>query len=293
MPTADETLPQKPVSGVTEFVDDALLQMKVKFPEATEFEMYSFLQRNNNDPEKAARSYLNSLRWRRHYDPPTIAEVCPHLRCRPGAAAPDGCIFLLERKGQDCARDKMGRPIIVMMGMMYGNEWELHRQLEYVLNRLSKYSNPNGLHNACTVWDARARTGAFKTFRSPDETYLTMVKHEEKYYPGFLQGYVLLCHVPDLIATLFYLANPFLPEYIKKSFFVSLDYSILNSYISNENMWTDWGGDFTFSLDEYITWRAVSIIYVCSHPHFSSIKILIFSGGRECDSSTGRSCQYI
>ena len=99
------------------------------FPSAPPEELLAYLKSYNFDLERSKLVYTNSLRWRKSYKYPTIAEIAPFLRSRPQAGGPDGGVFLLESRGMsDCARDREGRPILVSIGLVHGSKWEMHRQ---------------------------------------------------------------------------------------------------------------------------------------------------------------------
>ena len=45
----------------------------------------------------------------------------------------------------DCARDKLGRPVVVSIGMLHGSAKEMQAQMVYATNRALLYARPGEL----------------------------------------------------------------------------------------------------------------------------------------------------
>ena len=132
-------------------------------------ELLGYLKVREFDQSQAQTQYESTIRWRAQNPAPKINEIAPFLRSAKDAEGPDGCIFLLERKGEDCARDILGRPVIVSIGMLHGSALEMQRQMIYALSRAKLYFQPGKLQNTCTVIEVVPKKGTTATFRFPDK----------------------------------------------------------------------------------------------------------------------------
>jgi len=132
-------------------------------------ELLGYLKVRSFDVTQAKTQFDSTLRWMSMNPAPKIHEVAPFLRRARDCEGPDGAIFLLERKGADCVRDTLGRPVIVSVGMLHGSALEMQRQMVYALNRAKAYMLPGKLHASCTVIEVVPRKGANTTFRFPDK----------------------------------------------------------------------------------------------------------------------------
>ena len=108
----------------------ALTSLRRQFRDMPPGEILGFLNYQNFDEIKARSQIKESLSWQESIEPVTIADVAPFMRSAPDAKGPDGCMFVLEGPGW-CAKDNLGRPIIVSIGMMHGTQDDLKRQIMY------------------------------------------------------------------------------------------------------------------------------------------------------------------
>lgn len=204
-----------------------------------------------------AKSQLDStLRWRSIYPAPKIHEIAPFLRSDEGCEGPDGAVFLLEKKGTDCVRDMLGRPVLVSIGMLHGSALEMQRQMVYALNRAREYYLPGKLQSTCTIIEVEPRKGAITTFRFPDKETKSLMDLQKQHFPGTLSSTTYFCGIPSVITWAFKLCKPFMDPEAYANMVLKPDYSHLPLHLAKEDMLRQWGGELTFSLDEYISWRA-------------------------------------
>ena len=83
------------------------------------------------------------------------------MLCPEGSEGPDGCIFLLEDMKGGCARDKLGRPIIVSIGSLHGSSLEMQKQMVYAFSRAKKYYKEGTIPSHFTVVDIIPPKGTF------------------------------------------------------------------------------------------------------------------------------------
>ncbi len=226
-------------------------------------ELLGVLKIRQFDKMAAKNQYQSTLNWRKQNPEPNISEVQAFLRPAPDCDGPDGCVFLLEKKGivdengnPDCCRDLLGRPILVSIGMLHGNELEMQRQMIYALNRAREFTKPDMLHSTCTVIEVAPRKGANVTFRFPDKETKGLMELQKQHYPGTLSSTTHFCGIPKMITWAFALCKPFMDKEAYDNMMLKPDYSHLPKYIKKENMLKQWGGEMEFDFHEYIQWRA-------------------------------------
>jgi len=222
-----------------------------EYPESRPEILLGFLKHRNFDLQQAMSQYATYLNFIEKTSLPTINLISKFIRepC-------DGGIFLLEKKGQDCARDKQGRPIIVSIGMLYGSDLEMQQQLTYALNRAQTYGQHGKIMANCTVIEVFPRKGANTTFRFPDNKIRALMDHQKQYFPGSLSSVSHFCGVPSYVEWAFVLTKPFMDAETYNNMILKADFSHLKDYVTPENMLEQWGGTYSFCIDEYIHWRA-------------------------------------
>ena len=131
-----------------------------EYPTAKVEELWGFLKYREYSMPQAMVQYASYLNFREKTEPPKINQIAPFLR-----NPIDGGIFLLERKGVDCCRDRQGRPIIACIGILHGSVYEMQLQMTYALSRAQLYGCPNKLQCHCSVIEVVPRSGSIATFR--------------------------------------------------------------------------------------------------------------------------------
>lgn len=164
--------------------------------------------------------------------------------------------MLLEDGKGNCARDKMGRPVLVQVGMMHGNRYEHQLQALYTNRRVSEYIQPDRFPEVTLVMECQPRKGAIGTFRFPDENTKALINMQREHYPGGLNSKSHFCGIPSVAVWAFHLVKPFMPKEVFENIELRADFKHLPNYISKENMLVEWGGSFKFDFNEYIKWRA-------------------------------------
>lgn len=227
------------------------------FPSVSKEELLGYLKFRNFDLRKAEFQIKNTLHWRKTVPAPSILDIVPFLRVSPGAEGPDGAMVLLEDGKGNCARDKLGRPIIVMFGMLYGSHIEMQNQLIYCSNRVAKYCQDGCMMNSTfIILEVKARKGAHDTFRFPDKKTRIMMEIQKEHFPGSLTSSTHFCGVPQAFTWAFSLTKPFMDEEAYNNMNLSPNFNHLSKFISNENLLKEYGGELEFSIEKYIRWRA-------------------------------------
>ena len=116
-------------------------------------EVIGVLRYRDFDVTKAYAQYKSTIGWSSTFPAVSIADVAPFMLCPEGSAGPDGCLFLLEDMKGGCARDKLGRPVVVSMGSLHGSPMEMQKQMVYVFNRAKKYYKEGTIPSHFTVVD--------------------------------------------------------------------------------------------------------------------------------------------
>lgn len=213
----------------------------------------------------AATAIIKAATWKEEHVI-TIADIASFLRTPSlDAAYPDGCIVCLEDMQGDCARDKQGRPILVAIGMPYGNTaQEVILQAAYAWNRARLYTRQDNNMECCVVMEASPREerashrGYQKTFRFPDGPSRELFDFLKANYPLSQFSQVHFCGLPRIVTSFFPLAKPFMSKESYERIHMNANFKPLAKEIGEENMLSIWNknGTFQFDLDKYIEWRA-------------------------------------
>lgn len=223
-------------------------------------ELLAFLFACNMDVTKAsaklrgAKSKMDSL------GPVTIADVAPfHRAPSKDRKLPDGCLVLLEDMKGGVARDVLGRPIMLSVGMQHGTVEETLKQYLYVTQRAMQYALPNVPPGAaCIVIDiVPQEKGAPVSFRFPDKDVRQIFDLQERCFPGALFSSSHFCGLPRFVTWTFRLVKPFMRAETYEAMVLKSSFSHLPThYIEREQMLPRWGGTRQFDIDEYVEWRA-------------------------------------
>lgn len=240
-------------------------ELKSRSPESSEdyseLELDSYLKFQRSIPA-AAKALLASRKWKRE-NPVTIKHVAQFIRAPEGKTTPPGCLVCLEDGKGDVARDTEGRPIICMIGMVYGTEQELKQQIAYALRRAAKYRlphhRPDEVHFITEV--SSRETGSLgQTFRFPDAAVRSLFDFMKAYYPGSQFSIVQMCGLPSFIVHFFKMLKPFVSEEIFGRLKLKPSFKHLkkDGYVAPDSLLPNWDkeGTFRFDLDEYVEWRA-------------------------------------
>ena len=166
-------------------------------------------------------------------------------------------MVLLEDMKGGVARDKLGRPIFVMFGMLYGTHLEQQKIVICFSKRAAKYCQPGTIMNSgCMIIEVNARKGAQQTFRFPDKKTKALMDLGKEHFPGSLTSSTHFCGVPSAIIWAFPLTKPFMEEEAYNNMIFHSNYNRLTEYISPDNLLKEWGGHLDFNVDDYIKWRA-------------------------------------
>lgn len=227
----------------------------------SELELDSFLQFQKSVPA-AAKALLASRKWVED-NPVTIADVASYYRSPQGQSSPPACLVCLEDGKGGVARDHEGRPIINMMGVVYGSEEELKQQIVYALQRAALYRLPHHRPGeVCFVAEATSR-GTNKlnpTFRIPDANVRALFDFMKNYYPGSQFSTVHFCGLPSFVVGFFKVVKPFMSAEIFSRLKLKANFTHLKNdgYVEPDSLLPVWDkqGTFRFDLDEYVEWRA-------------------------------------
>lgn len=226
--------------------------------ELADIELAVWLRSSDGDVGRA------EARWREAQEclaesPPSIRDVAPFLRApSPERRLPDGCSFLLEDMKGGVARDRLGRPIVAVIGMFHGSAEEMQRQMAYAMSRSAAYCLPGLPPNAeCAVIDVVPREkGAPATFRFPDKDIRSLFDLQSRVYPGALCTTTHFCGLPRFVTWSFKLVRPFMARDVYDAMVLSPSFSALPKAIAPENLLERWGGSLQFDIDAYVEWRA-------------------------------------
>jgi len=227
----------------------------------TDLELDSYLKFQKN-VSSAAKALVASTDWKRR-NPVNIADVSCFYRAPPGGRSePPGCLVCLEDMKGNVARDVEGRPIIRMMGMVFGSEEELKQQIAYALQRAACYRlphhRPGEVCFVTEVWD-RETNSLSPTFRFPDAAVRSLFDFMKYYYPGSQFSVLHFCGVPSFVAGFFKMVKPFLGEEMFGRLKFKSNYVHLkrDGHVTPDNLLPHWDkeGAFEFDLDQYVEWR--------------------------------------
>ena len=241
---------------------DAIRQIREAEPTAvncSDEELTAFLMACDMEVPRAVEKFRVANQTLVGHGAVSIAEIAPFMRSpSAGRVVPDGCSVLLEDGKGGVARDKLGRPILMVVGMQHGTKEEMQRQLVYMAARAKEHALPGMPPNAaCVVIDVQpAEKGAPPTFRFPDRDVRTLFELQERCYPGALFTTSHFCGLPRFVTLGFRLVKPFFRKETYEAMVLKPSFAHLALEVSPENMLPRWGGTFAFDLDEYVEWRA-------------------------------------
>jgi hypothetical protein len=88
-------------------------------------ERCAFLKGRKWNAADTAAQLVEAHKWLQRIGDVTIEDVAPFMRTANGRpSGVDGCMVLLEDGRGGCARDKLGRPICLAIGMSHGSRAE-------------------------------------------------------------------------------------------------------------------------------------------------------------------------
>jgi PH domain len=232
----------------------------------SDLELDSFLTFHKSVPA-AAKALLNARRWKED-NPVNIADVASYYRSPPGAKSPPAFLACLEDGQGGVARDNEGRPIIWMMGIIYGTKEELRQQLVYSLQRAARYRLPHHRPDeVCFVTEVMAREspnplrlGMCSTFRFPDAAVRSLLDFMRATYPGSQFSVLHFCGLPSVVTGTFKMVKPFVSIEAFNRLNLKSNFSHLkrDGHVDPASLLPHWDnqGTFRFDLDEYVEWRA-------------------------------------
>lgn len=231
-----------------------LIALNELYPEIDSGTLLGYLKIRSWKRTEAAAQISSTLSWSKSMNP-QICDVAHFMR-----GPPDGCIVCLEDGVGDCARDTSGRPIIHIIGMLHGSLLEMQMQMCYALRRAEKYrQNTDMVQSYCMVIEILPRSGAVPTFRFPDTNTKLLMNMQKQHFPGTLSSTTHFCGIPSAISWAFSLCKPFMEQEAYNNMILRPDFTHLlrDGYIDSQNSLIEWGGERSFSIEEYIIWRAV------------------------------------
>lgn len=240
----------------------------------TDLELDSYLKFQRSIPA-AAKALIASEQWRLDH-PVSIADVAPFIRAPPGGQTmlPSACLVCLEDGQGGVARDEQQRPIILMMGVLYGTEEELQQQVAYALQRASKYRLPHQRPDeVCFVTEVQSREtkSLSSSFRIPDGPVRSLFDFMKSKYPGSQLSVVHFCGLPRVVASCFKMVRPFVSDELWSRLKLKSSFAHLKAgnHVAPSSLLPEWDkeGTFSFDLDEYVEWRAqeegISLDQIC------------------------------
>ena len=250
-------------AALSENRESTVAVLRVDEPAATgrsDEDLVSFLLACNMDIHKAAAKLRAAASTLASYGSITIADVADFYRApSPDRVLPDGCIFLLEDSQGGVARDVLGRPVMVSIGIQHGSVEEMRKQYLYASQRAMAHALPGLPPNAvCTVIDVQPQEkGAPTTFRFPDKTVRSIFDLQETCFPGALFSSTHFCGLPMFVTWAFRLVKPFMRREAYEAMNLKPSFAHLpHKHLAPEAMLPRWGGTFEFDLDAYVEWRA-------------------------------------
>jgi PH domain len=215
----------------------------------------------------ASKALLNARRWKDD-NPVNIADVAQYYRSPPRAKSPPAFLACLEDGRGDVARDNEGRPIIWMMGIIYGTKEELRQQLVYALQRAAQYRLPHHRPDeVCFVTEVTARDnpnplrlGMCSTFRFPDAAVRSLLDFMRATFPGSQYSVLHFCGLPSVVTGTFKMVKPFVSIEAFNRLNLKSNFCHLkqDGHVDPASLLPHWDkeGTFRFDLDEYLEWRA-------------------------------------
>ena len=147
-----------------------------------------FVKAADGNIANAAATFRKAKTARAGYHKVTIKDIAEFYRA-PSAdrAHPDGCMVLLEDMKGGVARDNLGRPVVVALGMQHGSAEEMQRQFAYVAELIEKHNEKTSTHGSCVIVEVRPRdASAPPSFRFPDRDVRTLFDMQRDVYPSHM-----------------------------------------------------------------------------------------------------------
>ena len=238
-----------------------------------DLELDAFLKFHKSIPS-AAKALLNARQWKQE-NPVSIANVAPFYRTPPSTGGsktklPPAFLVCLEDGQGSVARDTEGRPIIWMMGIIYGTKHELQQQLVYALQRASHYRLPHHHPDeVCFITEVMSRDkfnynplrlGMCHTFRFPDAAVRSLLDFMRTTFPGSQYSVLHFCGLPSVITGTFQMIKPFVSTEAFNRLNLQSNFGYLkrDGHVDPKYLLPEWDkeGTFHFDLDAYVEWRA-------------------------------------
>jgi hypothetical protein len=194
--------------------------------------------------------------WKKSNLNVSIKDISPFILKPNNSDGIDGGMFVLEDMKGDCARDKLGRPIVYIQGMLHGTMDEMQKQMVYCMERASLYHKTGYIKCNTVILDAIPKKGNNNTFRFPDMESKQLMKMQKLHFPGSLSSTTHICGIPQYIVWAFALCKPFMDAESYNNMLIKPDTSHLSQYIDKENLLKEFGGELEFDVKKYIDWRA-------------------------------------
>jgi hypothetical protein len=149
-PELAEGLPS-PFDNLSKKERGAFEAAKAQLPGVDERDVLAYCKTRGFNADKAVAQCQATQQWQATRKAVTIADIAPFMRTPPGAAGPDGCMFVLEDGRGDCARDIWGRPVVVSYGMLHGTAEEQQMQMTYAIERAQALSRPGTMGSTTVI----------------------------------------------------------------------------------------------------------------------------------------------
>ena len=171
---------------------------------------------------------------------------------------PDAILYILEDCKGNCARDRDGRPIVVLRGMLYGSVMEQLQLTEYMISRAANYQIKDRSRSLCIIFDLTHYEGCTDTFRLPDKNVMSLMDKQKNYYPEYMGiSNVAVVGLPKLFAQIMEVMRMRLGYGNAWTFFESFDALRATGQVSSDNLPPAFGGTFDFDFNKYLRWRAM------------------------------------
>jgi len=153
----------------------------------------------------------------------------------------DGCILCLSPNNTQF-KDIQGRPIVVLIGMVYGTFDEMHLQINHAIN-----SAENSSSGICYVFETN-----HPSFRFPEKNIrkimkdINSCKHAE-------HSVIHVVGLSRFYKFWFKFAMKFIKLDVKQRLIVHDDLSSLSTHIPPHFLLTRWKGQVAFDIDAFVT----------------------------------------
>ena len=226
----------------------------------TDHALGPFIISTDGNIAQAAAAFRKALAARREYAKLSIREVAEFYRAPALIRShPDGCLFLLEDMKGGVARDNVGRPIVVALGMQHGSAREMQEQFAYISELIEAHNSSlaKPVHGACVVVEIRPRdASAPPSFRFPDRDVRSLFDMQRDIYPSSLFNTTHFCGLPRAVTWAFTLCKPFMRREAYNAMVLIPGFAHLPSVMPKESILTRWGGQLTFDIDAWVEYRA-------------------------------------